>query len=155
SPLRTEPRCKIFGFCGGCDLQHIEIDAQRRFKEEMTLSMLERQAGLKPLEIINASTNLPSYNYRNRISLHLNEKGEVGFFKKNSGEVVDCDYCPISSEALNTGLKLIRNHTALICEKVGTIILEENSKILYLVLQLREGADNFSLHDLPSDLKNE
>ena len=33
SPERVEPPCTLFGECGGCDLQHINLPAQRRLKQ--------------------------------------------------------------------------------------------------------------------------
>ncbi|HBM28988.1 MAG TPA: 23S rRNA (uracil(1939)-C(5))-methyltransferase, partial [Halomonas sp.] len=32
SPQRVEPPCAHFGHCGGCDLQHLALDAQRAHK---------------------------------------------------------------------------------------------------------------------------
>ncbi|MEK6566473.1 MAG: TRAM domain-containing protein, partial [Bacteroidota bacterium] len=37
SPLRTEPRCKHFGVCGGCKWQHADYDAQLRFKQQRVI----------------------------------------------------------------------------------------------------------------------
>ncbi|MFN9943013.1 MAG: TRAM domain-containing protein, partial [bacterium] len=32
APERQTAPCPVFGRCGGCDLQHIELGAQRRYK---------------------------------------------------------------------------------------------------------------------------
>jgi len=33
SPARVEARCRYFGVCGGCTLQHIDVESQVAFKE--------------------------------------------------------------------------------------------------------------------------
>ena len=43
SPDRIEPRCPLFGRCGGCQFQHMEIDYQRKWKTEFVRLGLESQ----------------------------------------------------------------------------------------------------------------
>jgi predicted RNA-binding protein with TRAM domain len=38
SPERTQPQCKLFGLCGGCQYQHMSIKAQREWKREQVRS---------------------------------------------------------------------------------------------------------------------
>jgi 23S rRNA (uracil1939-C5)-methyltransferase len=155
SESRVVPPCKLFGNCGGCDYQHIEINAQRKFKEEMVLSMLKKHGGLSAGEVISQGSSLPSYHYRNRITMHLNQNSELGFYKKNSGDVVDCDYCHISSEALNVALGKIRNYREGLSEKIAAIVLEDFQSKIYLVLKLREEFNDFSADELPQGLIND
>ena len=35
SPYRTEPKCKLHKLCGACNLQHINYEAQLKFKKEI------------------------------------------------------------------------------------------------------------------------
>ena len=46
SPFRVTPRCRYFGTCGGCSLQHIEADAQVAFKQRVLEEQL-RAAGVR------------------------------------------------------------------------------------------------------------
>ena len=32
SPQRVTPRCKHFGYCGGCSMQHLDVSAQASVK---------------------------------------------------------------------------------------------------------------------------
>jgi 23S rRNA (uracil1939-C5)-methyltransferase len=43
--------------------------------------------------------------YRNRIQLHVDSKGRIGFYKSKSKEVVEFDECLIADERLNEQLK--------------------------------------------------
>lgn len=94
SPARVAPPCPLFGRCGGCDLQHIEISAQRLAKLDMIKSMLQKHAGLDVSSFLqDASDNLPAYNYRYRCELHLDLNGQMGFYASGTGTVVDCKHC--------------------------------------------------------------
>ncbi len=43
SELRVKPPCPHFGHCGGCDLQHLSVDAQRDHKREVVRDLFSRQ----------------------------------------------------------------------------------------------------------------
>ncbi len=51
SPLRTEPRCKYFGTCGGCTWQHVRYQAQLDFKRQHVVDALERIGGFKDISV--------------------------------------------------------------------------------------------------------
>ena len=42
SPDRTEPECRYFGKCGGCQYQYIEYEAQLRLKHKQIADLFER-----------------------------------------------------------------------------------------------------------------
>ena len=54
SPERIKPRCKFFGSCGGCHLQHIPYDLQVRTKENLLRDCLKRLAKID----VNLSASL-------------------------------------------------------------------------------------------------
>ncbi|RPJ60156.1 MAG: TRAM domain-containing protein, partial [Acidobacteria bacterium] len=45
SPDRITPRCRHFGYCGGCAWQHIAYPAQLRHKQAMLQEMLAASMG--------------------------------------------------------------------------------------------------------------
>lgn len=98
SPERREPPCPYFHRCGGCDLQHLEDAAQLRHKSSSVLESLVRQGGVEipasALEVIAADP----WAYRMRTQLHVvaSDRGrEVGYFARNSHDLVAVDVCPI------------------------------------------------------------
>ena len=43
APERVTPACSHFGVCGGCDLQHQALEAQRDHKRQVLVEQLSRQ----------------------------------------------------------------------------------------------------------------
>ena len=46
SPYRVDPKCKYFGLCGGCKLQHINYDKQLYYKQKQVIDCLKHIGGL-------------------------------------------------------------------------------------------------------------
>lgn len=96
---RVEPRCPHFGLCGGCALQHLDPDAQVRFKEGQLLAALERVGGVVPETVLPPVTG-SRWNYRRRARLgvkHVPGKGGtlVGFRERGSPFVAVLEVCHV------------------------------------------------------------
>ena len=108
SPSRTVPVCEHFGECGGCDLQHIEINAQRQLKLRAVRHTLERKLkGVQP-EITLYDGKLSAYHYRARLKLHVDESGRIGFYRLGGKEIVEIKSCAVATENVNTILPPLR-----------------------------------------------
>ena len=68
SPMRTEPRCKHYGVCGGCGMQHIQADAQIALKQQTMLEQLAHFGGIQPETILLPLTG-PVWGYRRKARL--------------------------------------------------------------------------------------
>jgi 23S rRNA (uracil1939-C5)-methyltransferase len=98
SPERREAPCPYFDRCGGCDLQHLDDAAQLRHKAAAVCESLVRQGGVEiPKDALEVIAGAP-WAYRTRTQLHVaqSERGrEVGYFARNSHQLVAVDVCPI------------------------------------------------------------
>ncbi len=98
--FRAEPKCKAFGVCGGCTMQHLDIRAQVAMKQRVLEDDLQHIAKLKPQEILRPMGG-PTWGYRQRARLSaVNrsiKKGTVliGFHEGKSGYVADMTACEI------------------------------------------------------------
>lgn len=101
---RVTPRCKVFGECGGCQWQHISYEAQLEWKCEIVKEALRRIAKIAEPQVEETIASPKEWNWRNRIQLHVNSKGRVGFYKPKSKNVVEFDECPIADERINRQL---------------------------------------------------
>jgi 23S rRNA (uracil1939-C5)-methyltransferase len=105
SPRRVEPRCPLFGNCGGCSLQLLAYEAQVAEKSRILRDALARLGGLSlPGELPFAPS--PPWEYRNRIQLHYdNPGGTPGFKSRRSGALVPVSDCPVADPLIRAALR--------------------------------------------------
>jgi 23S rRNA (uracil1939-C5)-methyltransferase len=98
--FRAEPKCKAFGICGGCTMQHLDIRAQVAMKQRVLEDDLKHIAKVAPEEILRPMGG-PAWEYRHRARLSaVNrsiKKGTVliGFHEGKSAYVADMIACEI------------------------------------------------------------
>lgn len=107
SPHRVAPPCPYFGRCGGCAYQHADYAHQLEIKWRQVRDLLQRIGKIAnpPMRPIIASPE--SYGYRNRITVHV-QNDVIGFFRRESNRLIDIENCLISTAAVNTELKRLR-----------------------------------------------
>jgi 23S rRNA (uracil1939-C5)-methyltransferase len=99
SPYRVTPRCRYFGVCGGCSMQHLEPSAQTAIKQRVLEDALWHIGRLRP-ELIYAAIQGPAWRYRHRARLSARlvpKKGGVlvGFHERRSSYVADMESCEV------------------------------------------------------------
>src|ERR1041385_4335360 len=107
SPDRVAPECPYFGRCGGCAYQHIAYEHQLAIKWRQVREALQRIGKLKDLPIRPIVPSPNQYAYRNRITVHAQD-GVIGFFRRDSRQLLDIERCPISREEVNRALTALR-----------------------------------------------
>lgn len=104
SDCRVEPKCPVFGSCGGCQWQHISYDAQLLGKKNILCETLERIGKLPSPCVFETLPSPQEWHYRNRIQLHVDSKGRVGFYRARSKEIVEFESCAIADKHINREL---------------------------------------------------
>ena len=130
SPKRVQPLCPVYGYCGGCQYQHLEYSAQLEWKTAQVADLLRLQAGLQ-LPVLPAIASPQIYGYRSKITPHFHKPkdakvGNIGFLRVGSrSEVCDVKQCPIAMEELNDALPVVRKavHQAAAQYKRGATLL--------------------------------
>src|SRR5437016_9268166 len=107
SPDRVEPQCPYFGRCGGCAYQHISYEHQLAIKWRQVRNALQRIGKLKDVPMRPIIPSPKQYAYRNRITVHAEER-VVGFFRRDSHQLIDIERCPISTDEVNRALAELR-----------------------------------------------
>lgn len=100
SRFRVEPRCKYFGRCGGCHLQHISYTSQLLWKQMILEEQLLRIGGLVDPGVLPSIESPLEWGYRNRIQVHKG-KGGIGFFAMGSNDIVDVERCLVAEDGVN------------------------------------------------------
>ena len=108
SPDRIEPKCKHFGMCGGCQLQHMDTQAQLLYKQAVVLEQMKHIGKIEPEQIL-APINGDIYGYRNKARLgakyvEKKQKMLVGFRELNGRFIADLSSCPILTPAVGERL---------------------------------------------------
>ena len=99
SPNRIAARCEVFGRCGGCALQHVSAEEQRRIKSETLRDNLQRIGKVEPDHWLEPLTG-PVWNYRRRARLAVKDvfaKGRVlvGFRERHAPYITDMHRCEV------------------------------------------------------------
>ncbi len=105
SPERVEPRCAVFGRCGGCSLQHVTPVQQRAIKDQVLRDNLARIGRVEPRRWLAPMTG-PEWHYRRRARLAVKDvpaKGRtlVGFREKHAPFITDMLRCEVLAEPLD------------------------------------------------------
>lgn len=99
----------IPGGCGGCDFQHVSIEAQRDLKKFIIQDQFKRIAKMdvKPEFIhVEPETGL---HWRTRFDLSVSRNGKVGLFSHRTKEVQEIDKCLIAVDTINSSDLFSRN----------------------------------------------
>jgi 23S rRNA (uracil1939-C5)-methyltransferase len=110
--LRAEPRCRWFGTCGGCAMQHVDPAAQVAAKQRVLEDNLARLGKVKPESILPPVMG-PTWGYRHRarVSVHyVAKKGGVlvGFHERRSSFVADTMSCEVLPPAISKMIPALR-----------------------------------------------
>ena len=97
--IRIEPKCPHFTVCGGCNMQHIQLDEQIRLKQEVLKSHLEHFAGIQPEQWLPAlRSTREDYRRKARIGVRYlphKDKLVVGFRENQSNKLISIDRCMV------------------------------------------------------------
>ncbi len=132
SNVRREAPCPHYGVCGGCQIQHIEYDAQVEAKEEILLETLQRIGKIKEVNLLDSVYSGQEFGYRIRVQFKVKD-GRVGFFKWGSKEVVDVESCPLAHPKINELLPHIKECAKYIRELQEIHVSYSPSEDTYLV----------------------
>jgi 23S rRNA (uracil1939-C5)-methyltransferase len=144
SAQRVAPRCRFFGVCGGCSLQHLDARAQVAIKQRVLEDSLWHIGRARPEQILPAIYG-PAWGYRHRARLgarHVPKKGGalVGFHEKRSSYVADMDSCEILPERFSALLRPLRDliNTLSIRNRLPQIEIAAGEGADVLVLRVLE-----------------
>ena len=105
---RAQPKCPLYGKCGGCSLQHLDSAKQVTYLERVERENFKRIAHEElPADFVIHQGE--PWNYRNRARVvYLGDRDgrcRFGFRKQESNGVVVIESCPVLTPGLNDFLK--------------------------------------------------
>lgn len=142
SALRVDPRCRHFGICGGCSMQHVDVSGQVAAKQRVLEDALWHLGRLRP-ELIYPAIHGPDWGYRFRARLSVRlvpKKGGVlvGFHEKHSSYIADMDSCEVLPPRVSFLLPLLRRLVGAlsISDRLPQIEIAVGEAVCVLVLRI-------------------
>lgn len=142
SEKRTEPECKFFTNCGGCNWQDVNYKTQLIEKQQIVSDSLQRIGKLAEYELDDIAVSPKEYGYRNRVLLTVfkeNDEYRIGYFEEGSDQNISIDRCVIASDEINgvisVLIKYFENNKTLIIPFDKIYLLSSYKKISISFLQ--------------------
>ena len=135
SPHRIDPRCPLFGRCGGCQYQHLSYPEQLKWKRQQVEEVLKFMAGVE-FTVAPVIASPKEFGYRSKITPHFHAGREnggpdsrpatagqetspppvnlppIGFLKQGTRfDILDVPECPIATAEINAKLPAVREKT--------------------------------------------
>ncbi|OHE74450.1 MAG: hypothetical protein A2Y14_04050 [Verrucomicrobia bacterium GWF2_51_19] len=113
SPERVEPRCPLFGACGGCQYQHLAYEGQLVWKRQQIKELFERIGKVANADVQPVWPSPMQYGYRSKLTPHFqkpkSEAPVIGFLAYGRrSRLVDVERCPIALDGINEALPGLR-----------------------------------------------
>jgi len=141
SDERVTPPCPHYDVCGGCSLQHLEVNKQIDFKQQVLLENLKHIGGVEPESVLPPMRgDQLAYRHKARLSVRYVEKKSsvlVGFRERLSGRyIANIEECAVLHASVGLSIKPLREliQTLSIFDKVAQIevAVGDNKTILIL-----------------------
>ncbi|WP_240941258.1 23S rRNA (uracil(1939)-C(5))-methyltransferase RlmD [Paenibacillus sp. HB172176] len=122
---RVEPPCEIYKECGGCQLQHLDYEAQLAWKRQHVVDNLTRIGKLNNITVHPTIGMDEPWKYRNKASVPVGhasvrsggadrvEEGGAdgliaGFYARGSHRIIDMDDCLIQHEHNDEVIRVVK-----------------------------------------------
>ena len=115
-PNRTDPVCRHFGKCGGCQLQHVAEPALAEFVRDRVVGGLEGQE-VPYGDVLPAQLSPPRSRRRAALTaLRTGKQVAIGFNAAQSNHIVDMRMCPLLLPELFALIEPVRELLATVAQ---------------------------------------
>lgn len=112
SENRVVPPCNVFYQCGGCQIQHMNYEAQLTMKRNYVENVFKRIGQINDVIVHPVLGMKDPWYYRNKIQIPVGEKDGsliTGFYRERSHDIIpDMDTCLIQNKHGNQVVQTIR-----------------------------------------------
>jgi 23S rRNA (uracil1939-C5)-methyltransferase len=160
---RVKPQCPHYQACGGCDLQHLGIEAQQTHKQTSLEDLMLKMSGIASIDaqtLAPALTDTP-WHYRRRARLatffNNNDKSlKLGFRASSSNEIVPIKECLVLAKPLSDLIAPFAKLLGRLKAKasLGHLELTEADNGTYAVLRVTKVLPNADMNALRTFAKD-
>ncbi len=98
---RVEPFCPLYGRCGGCQLQHIDIPMQHTAKRTFVEDAFARIGGIDVAIAPDIGYTERDRGYRYRMRFTTSPDGSPGLVSVDGQTIISVEHCPVFCESGN------------------------------------------------------
>ena len=112
SDARMVPPCDYYDKCGGCQLQHLNYEAQLEMKRNQVVNLFHRKGKLPHVPIHPTVGMDHPWFYRNKSQIPVGgekQQVEMGYYRQRSHRIINMDQCLIQYQAQNGIMRLLRD----------------------------------------------
>ena len=107
SKYRIKTPCNFYGFCTGCNWQHINYEYQLYLKQKLLHDELLKYFNKVKIKNIIRSEN--QFHYRNHGRFTIRRNGQIGFTNKVTKKFVGIDKCLIMNNKVNNHIQKLES----------------------------------------------
>lgn len=101
SSVRIRSPCPYYGYCTGCQWQHLDYDAQLDIKREKVIDALKRVGGMEQVPVGQTLPSPVQYGYRNHARFTVGRSGDLGFVNRETRQFIHIDRCMLMHDGIN------------------------------------------------------
>ncbi|MGI5884286.1 MAG: class I SAM-dependent RNA methyltransferase, partial [Candidatus Spyradocola sp.] len=112
SPVRTPPRCPLYGTCGGCRMQFMDYSAHLSALEAQVSGLLSRVGGARDFALLPIAGMDDPWRYRNKAVFRVGGTAQdprLGFVGRGTHDLVPATDCLLQSEAACAAARAVQD----------------------------------------------
>ncbi len=141
---RCQPKCPSVKWCGGCQIQHMNLHGQTIFKQQRIKDCF-RQIEMKD-DVIKPILMMDNgWQYRNKVQVPVqyDNSVKIGFYKMRTNEIVPFDFCHVQSDTSNKIIENLKNYVttdlSLRHILIKHALFTDEIMLVYIVKKYRKG----------------
>lgn len=110
SRSRITPPCPVYESCGGCQLQHLNYQAQLNHKKERVENALARIGNIEDISVNPVLEMEDPWRYRNKAQFHaaqIKGKLKLGYYRSGSRELISIEDCLLLPAHFTSLIKML------------------------------------------------
>lgn len=124
---RVVPVCPVAHICGGCQIMQLDYQKQLEIKKDSVIQNLTRIGKIDSPKVLDTLGMEHPYNYRNKaqipVGLDENHEPILGFYKKNTHDIVPIATCYVQDKLNDTVIKTVKDYI----KKYSVSVYDEKS----------------------------
>ncbi|MFT5703327.1 MAG: 23S rRNA (uracil1939-C5)-methyltransferase [Rickettsiales bacterium] len=144
---RIKAPCIYFDDCGGCSLQHLNVNYYQDFKRKILNETFSRDGIDFRGEV---EWNFIPDSQRRRVNFQVDHNNRLGFFRENSNDVVKIDNCLILRKEISDLIVPLQGLIKKIDFKINQIFVTKFDNGIAVILQSID-SPNLEVTDLLTD----